>query len=51
MFCAALINQEEPMKISHLAGKPVDPASLVDVQKLVTAYYTEILDSSILGQP
>jgi phosphoglucomutase len=38
------------MKISPLAGKPVDPASLVDVPKLVTAYYTEIPDSSIPGQ-
>ena len=38
------------MEISPLAGKPADPASLVDVPKLVTAYYTEIPDPSIPGQ-
>jgi phosphoglucomutase len=38
------------MEISPLAGKPADPASLVDVPKLVTAYYTEIPDPSIQGQ-
>jgi phosphoglucomutase len=38
------------MKISPLAGKPADPASLVNVPKLVTAYYTEIPDPSIPGQ-
>jgi phosphoglucomutase len=35
------------MEISPLAGKPADPTSLVDVPKLVTAYYTEIPDPSI----
>jgi phosphoglucomutase len=38
------------MKLSPLAGKPADPALLVNVPKLVTAYYTEIPDPSISGQ-
>jgi phosphoglucomutase len=38
------------MKISTLAGKPADPAKLVDVTKLITAYYTEIPDPSIPTQ-
>src|SRR5665648_367453 len=38
------------MEISHLAGKPADPASLVNVPRLVTAYYTEIPDPSVPGQ-
>ena len=38
------------MKISPLAGKPADPASLVNVPKLVTAYYTETPDPSVTAQ-
>jgi phosphoglucomutase len=38
------------MEISPFAGKPADLASLVDVPKLVTAYYTEIPDPSVAGQ-
>jgi phosphoglucomutase len=38
------------MEISPLAGKPADPASLVNVPELVTAYYTETPDPSIHGQ-
>jgi phosphoglucomutase len=38
------------MEISPLAGKPADPASLVNVPKLVTAYYTEIPDPAVAGQ-
>jgi phosphoglucomutase len=38
------------MEISPLAGKPADPASLLDVPKLVTAYFTEIPDPSEPGQ-
>jgi phosphoglucomutase len=38
------------MEVSPLAGKPADPASLVNVPKLVTAYYSEIPDPSIPGQ-
>ncbi|MGB8215458.1 MAG: phosphoglucomutase (alpha-D-glucose-1,6-bisphosphate-dependent) [Anaerolineales bacterium] len=38
------------MKISPLAGKPVDPAALVNVPKLVTAYYSETPDPSVPGQ-
>jgi phosphoglucomutase len=32
------------MNVSPLAGKPVDPAALVNLPKLITAYYTEIPD-------
>ncbi len=38
------------MKISPLAGKPADPSILVNVPKLITAYYTEIPDPSIPAQ-
>ena len=38
------------MEISPRAGKPADPASLVDVPKLVTAYYTGIPDPTVPGQ-
>jgi phosphoglucomutase len=38
------------MTISPLAGKPADPASLVDVAKLVTAYFTERPDASVRAQ-
>ncbi|MBE3040034.1 MAG: alpha-D-glucose phosphate-specific phosphoglucomutase, partial [Chloroflexi bacterium] len=38
------------MEVSPLAGKPVDPAALVNLPKLITAYYTEIPDPSIPEQ-
>jgi len=38
------------MKISPLAGKPAPESMLVDVSKLVTAYYSEIPDPSIAAQ-
>jgi len=38
------------MKVSPLAGKPANPASLVNIPKLVTAYYTETPDPSIVAQ-
>jgi phosphoglucomutase len=38
------------MEISPLAGKPADPASLLNVPKLVTAYYTETPNASIPQQ-
>jgi len=34
------------MKISPLAGKPADPSALVNVPKLITAYYAEVPDPS-----
>ncbi|OYV86893.1 MAG: phosphoglucomutase, alpha-D-glucose phosphate-specific [Planctomycetia bacterium 21-64-5] len=34
------------MKISPFAGKPAQPGDLVDVPKLITAYYTETPDPS-----
>lgn len=39
------------MNVSHLAGKPATPAMLVDVPRLVTAYYSEVPDPSVPEQP
>jgi phosphoglucomutase len=38
------------MKKSPLAGKPVEPAMLVNVPKLITAYYTDVPDPSVPEQ-
>jgi len=38
------------MKVSPLAGKPPEASMLVDVPRLVTAYYTEIPDPSVPEQ-
>src|SRR5580704_12381595 len=38
------------MKIDPLAGKPATPSMLVDVPRLVTAYYTETPDPSVPEQ-
>jgi phosphoglucomutase len=38
------------MKISTLAGKPANPSTLVNVPKLLTAYYTEVPAASIPEQ-
>jgi phosphoglucomutase len=38
------------MQVSPLAGKPAPPSMLVNVPKLITAYYTEAPDPSVPGQ-
>lgn len=38
------------MNVSPLAGKPAEPSMLVNVPKLVTAYYTETPDASVPAQ-
>ena len=38
------------MNVSPWAGKPAEPEMLVNVPKLVTAYYTETPDPSVPGQ-
>jgi phosphoglucomutase len=38
------------MKTSPLAGKPAEPSMLLNVAKLVTAYYTEVPDPSVAEQ-
>lgn len=38
------------MKLSPLAGKPATPSMLVNVPRLVTAFYTETPDPSVPGQ-
>ncbi len=38
------------MEINPLAGKPANLAALIDVPKLITAYYTETPDPSAPGQ-
>jgi phosphoglucomutase len=42
--------KDTPAKVSPLAGKPATLAMLVDVPKLVTAYYTEVPDASVPAQ-
>ena len=38
------------MKVSPFAGKPAEPSMLVDVPRLVTAYYTETPDPAVPEQ-
>ncbi len=38
------------MKVSFLAGRPADPSLLVDVPRLITAYYAETPDPSVPAQ-
>src|SRR5436305_3152490 len=38
------------MNISPMAGKPADPSMLVDIPKLVTAYYVERPDPKVREQ-
>src|SRR5205809_7422116 len=38
------------MAVSPLAGKPADPSILINVPRLVTAYYTGRPDPSVPGQ-
>ena len=38
------------MKVSPLAGKPAEPSMLVNVPKLITAYYTEVPDPTVPEQ-
>jgi phosphoglucomutase len=38
------------MKVSPLAGKPADPSALVNVPKLITAYYAETPDPAVAAQ-
>jgi phosphoglucomutase len=38
------------MKIDPLAGKPAEPSMLINVPRLVTAYYTEVPEPSVPGQ-
>ena len=38
------------MNVSPLAGKPADPSTLVNVARLVTAYYTQRPDPAVAGQ-
>jgi phosphoglucomutase len=38
------------MKVSEAAGKPAQPGMLVNIPKLVTAYYTVIPDPSVAAQ-
>jgi len=38
------------MKISALAGQPAPPVILVDIPRLVSAYYTDRPDPAVPGQ-
>ena len=44
-------NKRKPVtKINPLAGKPAEPSMLVDLPRLVTAYYTNVPDTSVPEQ-
>src|ERR1700736_399420 len=38
------------MKVSPLAGKPADQSALINVPRLITAYYAEVPDTSVPAQ-
>ena len=42
--------KEPAMKINPVPGKPAEPSMLVDIPRLITAYYTDVPDSSVPGQ-
>jgi phosphoglucomutase len=42
--------EERAMNVSPFAGKPAEPSMLVNVPRLITAYYTEIPDPSVPEQ-
>jgi len=42
--------KDVPVKVNPLAGKPATAAMLVDVPRLVTAYYTDVPDASVSAQ-
>src|SRR5690242_19778113 len=50
--CKGLRNctMDQSSRISPLAGKPAPASLLVDVPKLVTAYYTQVPDPSVPAQ-
>ncbi|HEX7953591.1 MAG TPA: phosphoglucomutase (alpha-D-glucose-1,6-bisphosphate-dependent), partial [Burkholderiales bacterium] len=41
--------KQAPQRVNPLAGKPAPPAMLVDVPKLIAAYYNEAPDPSVPG--
>ncbi|MEO6824553.1 MAG: phosphoglucomutase (alpha-D-glucose-1,6-bisphosphate-dependent) [Nitrosospira sp.] len=45
-----MVTQQTTSKVSPRAGKPAEPSMLVNVPKLVTAYYTQIPDWSLPTQ-
>jgi phosphoglucomutase len=47
---SAALSKDSAMKVSPLAGKPATPELLVNVPRLVTAYYTDVPDTSVPAQ-
>ncbi|MGE5326077.1 MAG: hypothetical protein ACM3NO_03490, partial [Deltaproteobacteria bacterium] len=47
---ASAFQGERTMKTSPLAGKPAEPSGLVDIAKLVTAYFTKMPDPAVPEQ-
>ncbi len=43
-------SEDKAPKVSPLAGRPAEPSTLLNVPKLVTAYYTEVPDPSVAEQ-
>jgi phosphoglucomutase len=50
MMERSAVKAEVSLKVNPLARKPADPASLINVPELVTAYYTKTPDHSVPGQ-
>src|SRR5882757_1170936 len=50
MKMGLIIKGEQPMPISPLAGKPADQSLLINVPRLITAYYTGQPDPSVPAQ-
>src|SRR5208282_4468340 len=47
LCCSQVSDREATVNISPMAGKPADPSILVNVPKLVTAYYTVQPDPTV----
>ncbi len=43
-------SEDKAPKVSPLAGRPAEPSTLLNVPKLVTAYYTGAPDPSVAEQ-
>jgi phosphoglucomutase len=43
-------SEANAMKVSPLVGKPPDPGTLVNIPKLITAYYADLPDPAVPEQ-
>ena len=49
-MCPMSHTGDAPARVTPLAGQPATPAMLVDVSRLITAYYSELSDASVPAQ-